>query len=141
MARIFIGNRIHDGQASIIVSARLDLATYEEGFNKMPPAMFSNLADLQSWVNGNGLNLKFILNSKSNIALITGEFNCGSYRIPYRQLWARAAYKPYRDPWVMFHQKSDKLSRPRFSTLHADHVISKGRVLYNNPEAWVMFMY
>lgn len=138
MTRIYTGNRIHDGQASIIVNARLDLATYEEGFNTMPPAMFSNWADLQSWACRNGLKLKFIDNSKDNIVLITGEFNCGNYRIPYRQLWAKAAYKPYRNPWITFHEKADKLSRPRFSTLHADHVISKGRVLYNNPDAWVM---
>lgn len=138
MSRKYLGNKISDGQASIVLSARLDLATYEEGFKATLPAMFAKWTDLQSWAETNDFRMKFVPNSMDKIVEVKGQFTCGNYKMPYRQLWAKADYKPYRDPWANFHGKTDKVSRPRLTSLHADHVISKERVLPNNPEAWVM---
>lgn len=138
MARKYFGNKLRNGHGSIVLTARLDLATYIESFNHPPPAMFANWCDLLCWATMNALKLDFIPDSMSNIVRVHGDFACGTTKISYSQLWAKACYKQYRDPWANFHKNADLVPRAELTSLHADHVINKERILRSNPEAWVL---
>jgi len=137
MARIYHGNRVSGDFSSVVSYARTDLKHFLDVFGKAPPAMFRRRPELDQWVTTNKLSWEPIPRSDCKIR-IYGELEAVGEYVLYSQLWAEAAYKPYRRPWAAYHASSDKVAVKLLKTMHADHVINKERILPNFPAAWVM---
>ena len=127
---------VHEDHSSIITGAQLDIATWYEAMKVLPPAMFSTLSGLEEWATECGYSSK-PLGMNNSFRFIESKGPPNKQR-SYSQLWVKASYGAYRKGFATLHSERDKIEIKKLSLLHADHVINKGRLTQNYPEAWVM---
>lgn len=117
----------------------MDLSHYMDTFRATPPAMFPSRHHLACWIETSKLAVEEVPGSAGNILRVHGAFDDTlDVAVPYSQLWARADYENYRNPWATHHSHADAVDVKKLTSLNADHVINKARVLTNYPQAWVM---
>jgi hypothetical protein len=124
---------------SIRVGACLDFATYLENTHNLPTMMFENTSIFLKWIRSErGLQAEILKGVPlSKMCRVHGTIKRGGVQLSYDQLWVKATYRRYRNPFVKHHAFRDRFDPRDLSSLHADHVINRAR-LRKLPDAWVV---
>src|SRR5450830_1859088 len=114
--------------SSVILSARMDFSTYIEASGKLPIVAAENQKLLEQLCQEQNLTIDYLVDGE--MAHVYRNLNLNDENgFSYSQVWVKANFEQYREPWAAHHCKRDNIKRADMSTLHADHVVNKKSLL------------
>ncbi|RDU97859.1 hypothetical protein DWV00_15000 [Trinickia dinghuensis] len=140
-----------------LVTARRNVSDWFEMKQELPPAMFHSRAALESWAQGNGINVQPFPNASSDKTVLLRKL--GS-QPEYEALWVRVDFREYRNVMKKYlrrfylskkDHRGKQLSKDRQVSneavleaaakhFDADHVIARHRLGNHRINGWVMLL-